>query len=69
MTNISETYKRYRILITGGSGFLGKAIVRELLGENPLIQVEEIRVFDVNNIIGIVDNRINLLKGDVRDYQ
>ena len=33
------------VLLTGGSGFLGTAIVREILVEASPVQVKELRVF------------------------
>jgi len=35
------------ILVTGGSGFLGKNIVKELLAPDSPIDPSEIRVFDI----------------------
>jgi len=64
-----NTNKKYKILITGGSGFLGRAILQELIIEASLIPVEEIRVLDINAIEGIDDDRITFIRGDVRDYQ
>lgn len=57
------------ILVTGGSGFLGKAIVRELLDPSSPIQPHMIRIFDINPYTGIKDKRIRFIKGDVRNFK
>ena len=56
------------ILITGGAGFLGNAIVMELLDEDGLIPVKEIRIMDLRapDIQG--DTRIQYIQGDIKDY-
>jgi UDP-N-acetylglucosamine 4,6-dehydratase/UDP-glucose 4-epimerase len=63
-------FKGKRILITGGTGSLGKALTEKLLGEG----VETIRIFSRNERQQIEmesqfdDNRLRFLLGDVRDY-
>ena len=56
------------IVLTGGAGFLGKAIVTELLDPDCPIQANEIRVFDSNNYNGPGDNRVNVIQGDIKNY-
>ena len=63
-------FKGKKILITGGTGSLGKALTKKLLGEG----VETIRIFSRNERQQIEmesqfdDNRLRFLLGDVRDY-
>jgi nucleoside-diphosphate-sugar epimerase len=57
------------VLITGGSGFLGKAIVDELLDPSSVIKAKEIRVFDIRPFKGINENKIKYIQGDIQDYQ
>lgn len=58
-----------RVLVTGGTGFLGAALVRELVRRNYAV-----RVFD-NNFRGRADRlesvreSIEIVEGDVRDYR
>src|SRR5208337_2049747 len=59
------------VLITGGSGFLGKALIRELLddtGGSPLTAAE-IRVFDIKHPGRISGRRISYIKGDIRSQE
>lgn len=69
MGNTINTKKAYKILITGGSGFLGKAIVEELMDPSSIISSEEIRVLDFNQFPGNIDGKIRYIQGDVRDYE
>ncbi len=55
------------ILLTGGSGFLGRAILRELLDDSSALLLEEVRVFDREALKELFDERITYIKGDIRD--
>ncbi|TFH26162.1 MAG: NAD-dependent epimerase/dehydratase family protein [Bacteroidia bacterium] len=57
----------YNILLTGGAGFLGKAILHELLGKDALIPVNLVKVLDLKPMASISDPRISFIQGDVRD--
>ena len=57
------------ILLTGGSGFMGKAIVSELIDPGSPIKPDLIRIFDLEEYMGPMDPRMELIRGDVRDYQ
>lgn len=58
----------YKILVTGGSGFLGQAIVKELLGENAVLPIAELRIFALKEYSGIEDQRIKPIQGDIRNW-
>jgi nucleoside-diphosphate-sugar epimerase len=58
-----------KILVTGGSGFLGKAIIDELIDPSSPVAVSHIRILDQVDYIGKYDTRIEFRKGDVRDYE
>lgn len=55
------------VLLTGGSGFLGTAIVREILEDNSPVEVRELRVFDLIPMGVHEDERLVFMRGDVRD--
>ena len=69
MSESQKRIKAYNILLTGGSGFLGKAIVDELISADSPIPVKELRILDSNNHMGWSDDRIRFIKGDVRDRE
>jgi nucleoside-diphosphate-sugar epimerase len=56
------------ILITGGSGFMGRAIVEELTDPSCPIEPDLIRIFDVHEYKGPDNQRIQMVTGDIRDY-
>jgi len=64
MQNINQP----AILVTGGSGFLGKNIVKELLENDSPFIPSEIRVFDIRPYNGIQDEKITFIQGDIRNY-
>jgi nucleoside-diphosphate-sugar epimerase len=57
----------YNILLTGGSGFLGTALIRELLDETSPIPVRELRILDLQSLKDQMDPRITFIRGDVTD--
>jgi len=63
-----ESVNQPTILVTGGSGFLGKNIVKELLAEDSPISPAEIRVFDIRPLIGIENEKVTFIQGDIQDY-
>jgi len=56
------------VLVTGGAGFLGKAIVRELLDAKSPVEVPELRILDIREYDGVSDGRIHCLRGDICNY-
>ncbi|MEI7661882.1 MAG: NAD-dependent epimerase/dehydratase family protein, partial [Bacteroidota bacterium] len=56
-----------RILLTGGSGFLGMAIVRELLDANSPVKPSLLRIFDLVPYPGPPDARIEMVTGNICD--
>jgi len=69
MTESVKSNKTYSILVTGGSGFLGKAIMRELLLDSSLINCKEIRILDLKEPNEPLDPRTTYIPGDVLDYE
>lgn len=59
----------YSILITGGSGFMGRAIVQELLSPESPITPNKIKILDIQDYDGMSDQRISFIKGDIRDFE
>ena len=57
------------ILLTGGSGFLGTAIVCELMDASSPLSVSELRIFDLKAPSGLKDERISFIEGDVTDQE
>lgn len=55
------------ILVTGGAGFLGSRIVKELLCDDTPIKPGKISVFDLKAYEGQTDNKVEIIRGDIRD--
>jgi nucleoside-diphosphate-sugar epimerase len=53
------------ILVTGGAGFLGSAIVRELLDIDPVLSASAIRIFDKRKPASYDDPRVTFIRGDI----
>jgi UDP-N-acetylglucosamine 4,6-dehydratase len=59
------------LLVFGGTGYLGRAIVEEALKYSPkkviIFSRDEVKHFNVQNLFK--DSRINCVIGDIRDYE
>ena len=69
MVKSKDSNSKLNILITGGSGFLGKAIVDELLDQASPVNVKEIRILDMKEYSGTLDERTRFIKGDICRYE
>ena len=50
-SNLSPNIK-LSVLVTGGAGFLGKAIVQEFLDAKSPVEVSELRILDIRDYDG-----------------
>ena len=57
------------ILLTGGAGFLGTALISELLDPSYSLPVKELRILDLNPPAAFSDERISFIRGDVTDRE
>ncbi len=69
MTPSTDSTSPLKILVTGGSGFLGKAIVEAFLEQDAPIQVSRLIVYDLKTYAEITDPRLTYIQGDVRDEE
>ena len=65
----NDSREGINILITGGSGFLGKAIVDEFLNDQSPVAIGILRVLDIKPLIGLDDRRIEIVMGDICNHQ
>ncbi|MCX6284100.1 MAG: NAD-dependent epimerase/dehydratase family protein [Bacteroidetes bacterium] len=56
-------------LLTGGSGFLGKFIIAEMLSPDSPLPLKSLRIFDSTEYKGQADPRIEFIRGDILDQQ
>jgi nucleoside-diphosphate-sugar epimerase len=68
MTDNKTNTKKPNILVTGGSGFLGKRIVEEFLAADSKLVPGFVRVFDLKEYDGNIEN-VQFVKGDVQDLE
>ena len=60
----------FQVLVTGGSGFLGRHIVKEFLDPGSPVNVAGIRVYDLAVFPATIhDSRVSWIQGDIRDYE
>jgi len=55
------------ILLTGGSGFLGRFMVEELLAPDSPVNAGLLRIFDLEDYKGPADDRIEMVRGSILD--
>lgn len=65
MTMSNGSHEGLHILVTGGSGFLGKAIVEEFLNGQTEVNVSTLRILDLKSYDGIKDPRVTFIQGDI----
>ncbi len=58
--------KRY--LITGGTGFIGSALVKRLVKDGLYVRVLDNNIRGVESRLNSVANDIDFVKADIRDY-
>ena len=58
-----------KILLTGAAGFLGRAIVNELLSEKSPLKPDLLVCYDLQGNPGFTDPAIRWITGDVRDVE
>jgi UDP-glucose 4-epimerase len=59
---------KQKILVTGGAGFIGSELVRQLVNRgNKVIVVDNLVNGRRENLTGLPDNQVNLVVADIRD--
>jgi nucleoside-diphosphate-sugar epimerase len=69
MTMANDPAQALNILVTGGSGFLGRAIVEEFLEPDSPVRVGRLVSFDIRPCEGIANERVEYIKGDICNAQ
>ena len=68
----SMLFENKKILVLGGTGYLGRAITAEVLKFNPqsitIFSRDEVKHFNLTKVFGN-DSRVRSIVGDIRDYE
>ncbi len=56
-----------KILITGGAGYIGSKLIEKLMDQELSITCLDNLMFDQKNLTSMTSDKINFIKGDVRD--
>lgn len=59
----------FNLLLTGGSGFMGKFIIDELLSPDSPFPLKSLRIFDTAVYHGREDPRVEFVRGDILDRE
>ena len=61
-------FKKKKILITGGGGYIGSVLIETLLKKNFSVTIIDKFIFNQKKIIkDLYKNKIEIIEGDVRD--
>jgi FlaA1/EpsC-like NDP-sugar epimerase len=70
--NFQLLFENKNILITGGTGYLGRTLAEEILNYNPnevtIISRDEVKLFNIRKFFNF-NPKVRYFIGDVRDYQ
>jgi len=62
--------KAKSIVITGGAGFIGSNLARELSEDNDVVVIDDLSTGYISNIQELIDNKsITLIKGSITDLK
>lgn len=64
---MKDNLENQTILVTGGAGFIGSALVRKLLEENANVIVFDNMLIGDESNLDEVKSKIKIIKGDIRD--
>jgi nucleoside-diphosphate-sugar epimerase len=68
MNSTNHNAKGFKVLVTGGAGFLGQRIVEEFSSPGSLVPVTGITAFDIKKEVIFSDPKVTYVQGDVRDF-